>query len=191
MLAHTLKGWLDNHICWPETRIAMPLRPDGARASRISGAFLDAAREVLLEVGSPTDLFDLLRKVLEVRPLRLSQEILGQELYKAAKTGEHGFVVEGYPRFKLRKSGRSLELPARGYLAAAFSVLGSPGVPRGYVDAREIARQARGAQLLTTSTPVPEYWMCVRMGQCPEAFLDSGSDNSAMVLTPSGSNLGA
>ncbi len=159
----------------------MPLRAHGARTSRIPGAFLDAAREVLLEVGSPTDLFGLLRSVLEVRPLRLSEDLLGQELYKAAKTGEHSFVVEGYPRFKLRKTGRSRGLPARGYLAAAFKVLGSPGVPHGYVDVREIARQARGAGLLSTVSPVPEYWMCVRMGQCPEGFLHSGSLKVGLV----------
>ncbi len=181
VLARALKGWLDKRICWRETRFAMPLRAHGARTYRISGAFLDAAREVLLEVGSPTDLFGLLRKVLEVRPLRSREDILGQELYKAAKTGEHGFVVERYPRFKLRKSGRSLGLPARGYLAAAFRVLGSPGAPRGYVDGREIARQALGAGLLTTVSPVPEYWMSVRMGQCPEAFLRSGSLKVGLV----------
>ena len=146
-----------------------------AKTSRISSAFLSAAREVLLQAGSPTDLFGLVGSVLEGRPLRLREELLGQEVYKVAKTGEQGFVVESYPRFKLKKSGRSLGFPVRGYLGVAFTVLNSPDAPRGYVDVREIARQACGVGFLTTMSAVPEYWMSVKMSQYPEAFLHSGS----------------
>jgi hypothetical protein len=150
-------------------------RADRPKTSRVSGAFLNIAREVLVRRGSPTELFGLLRDVLERRPSRLSAEILGQELYKAAKTGGHGFLVESYPRFKLKELARSVALPARGYIGAAFRVLSSPDAPRGYVDVREIARQACDAGVLTTVSAVPEYWMSVKMNLDTEAFLRSGS----------------
>ncbi|MGA2606971.1 MAG: endonuclease NucS domain-containing protein [Terriglobia bacterium] len=152
----------------------MRLQPQPAKHTRISGAFLDTARQALSEAGSPTEVTTLVDIVLKTRPLRKSPELLGQELYKTAKTGERGFVVEEYPSFKRKRLGPRTQLPNRGYLAAAMSVLSSPNVPRGYVDVREIARLACEAGILQTVSPVPEYWMCLMMGQRPDVFARSG-----------------
>jgi len=152
----------------------MRVRAQPVKRSRISGAFLDTARQVLSKVGSPTQVTELVDLVLKIRPLQIGPHLLGQELYRTAKTGERGFVVEEYPCFKPKKPGPRTQLPNRGYVAAAMRVLSSPSAPGGYVDVREIARLACEAGILHTHSPVPEYWMFVMMDKRPDVFLCSG-----------------
>jgi hypothetical protein len=144
------------------------------RNDRVSGGFLGAARRVLSEKGVPTELSALVGVALERRPLTTGAEILGQDLYWAAKCGEDGFVVEEYPRFKLMKLKPKTRLPSRGYVAAAFKVLSSPDSYRGHLDVREIAQRALEARYLKTVSPVPEYWMSVQLASSPGVFLRSG-----------------
>ena len=152
----------------------MNLRGQPVKRSRISGAFLNTAREVLSRVGSPTEITELIDLALKIRPLQVGPQLLGQELYRIAKTGEGGFVVKEYPSFRLKKPGPRVQLPNRGYLAAAMRVLDSPSAPPGYVDVREIARLAGEAGILHAQSPVPEYWMVVMMEEVPDVFLSSG-----------------
>jgi hypothetical protein len=140
----------------------------------ISSVFLDTARRLLSETESPTEVSTLVDMALKVRPLRISRERLGQELYKAAKCGEGGFAVEEYPRFKLMKVTAKASLPSRGYIAAAVKVLSSQDPPRGYVDVREIAQETLEAGILQTVSPVPEYWMSVHLDSSPRVFSRSG-----------------
>lgn len=153
----------------------MKLRSQPHKGSRISGSLLGTANRVLAELGSPTEICALVAKVLVARPLRMTETLLGQEVYKAAKTGEQGLVVETYPSFKLMKNGPRIGLPRRGYLAAASMVMSSLGVPRLCLDIREVARQAREAGFLDTVSPVPEYWMYVKLREYPKVFSREGS----------------
>lgn len=152
----------------------MPPLAQPGKNTRISIAFLDTAHEVLSELRSPTEILGLVAMALKVRPLRTSEELLGQEVYKLAKTGTHGFVVEEYPCFKLRKTRPTIRFPRRGYAAAALRVLSPSNAPRGHVDVREIAERAREAGILDTISPVPEYWMSVMIDRRPDAFSRSG-----------------
>lgn len=140
------------------------------KRSRISGAFLDTMREVLSRVGSPTQVTELIELALKIRPLQASPQLLGQELYRIAKTGERGFVVNEYPSFRLKKPGPRAQLPDRGYVAAALRVLNSRSAPPGYVDVREITRLASEAGILQAHSPLPEYWMVVMMEDVPDVF---------------------
>lgn len=110
---------------------------------------------------------------LKVRPLQ-RQGLLGQELYKAAKCGQGGFVVEGYPSFKLMKLKARTLLSTHGYIAAAVKVLSSPDSQHEYVDVREIAQKALDVGILRTVSPVPEYWMSIQLDSSPGIFLRSG-----------------
>ncbi len=152
----------------------MRVKSQPVKRTRISGAFLETAREVLSRVGSPTRVTKLIDQALKIRPLQVVPQLLGQELYRIAKTGERGFVVKEYPSFRLKKRGQRAQLPNRGYVAAAMRVLNSPSAPPGYVDVREITRLAGEAGILHAHGPVPEYWMVMMMEELPGVFLSSG-----------------
>ena len=141
---------------------------------RVSGAFMESASQILSDTGSPKDVSTLVDMALKLRPLRMGRHLLGQELYKAAKSATSELVVREYPSFKLRKRKPHTPLPKRGYVAAAMKILGSPGTPRGYVDVREIARQARDLAILPAASPVPEYWMSVMLAGRSDTFSRSG-----------------
>src|SRR5205823_10034575 len=77
--------------------------------SRISSFFFqaeDGIRDKLVtgvQTCALPILSTLVDMALKLRPLRMGRHLLGQELYKAAKSATSELVVREYPSFKLRK----------------------------------------------------------------------------------------
>jgi Holliday junction resolvase-like predicted endonuclease len=147
---------------------------------KLSEAVLQVAERLVVKAGSAIEVMTLVRRALRIRPIKrgedpIGHELIGQELYKAAKLGACAVCVAAYPSFKLRRRGWPRGVVRRGYVGAAYRVLTGQRSHGRYVDVREVARLGLEQEVLKTVSQVPEYWMYVKIRESPGLFAQSGN----------------
>lgn len=140
----------------------------------ISKSFSDTIYNLLSENNEPMPLTRLVAFALPLEKAKTDKQSKYTEydLYQSVMSDETPFIITEYPRFKLASYTKVLEFPYQPYPRSAFRILLSS---KDYMDVKEIVRRAKAHNLLKRiSTKYPEYWLCRKLQEYKEAFIQDG-----------------